>query len=167
MIRIRQNTSMNLRESSTSDSASRIETAATDESTTMNETSDTFDTQIIKALKISNYAILQRELNQLNKERQQTQLLREMQKIRAAKIAEFSDETSVILTNRTLIDEFQKKKLFKIVDSKKYKSTTQHDLNIFIRECNEMFEIRRNIYANDKDKILFARSFLEDVSTED
>ncbi len=166
MIRIRQNTSVNSRESSTFDSASRIETAATNESTTMNETSDTFDTQIIEASEISNYAILQRELNQLNRERQQTQLLREVQKIKAVKIVEFLDETFVTLTNRTLIDELQKKKLFKIVDSKKYKNTTQHDLNIFIRECNEMFEIRRNIYANDKDKILFARSFLEDISTE-
>ncbi len=69
MIRIRQDTSVNSRESSTFDSTSRIEIAATDKSTTMNETFDTFDTQIIEALKISNYAILQRELNQLNKER--------------------------------------------------------------------------------------------------
>ncbi len=69
MIRIRQDTSINSRESSTSDSASRIEVAATNESTTMNETSDTFDTQTIEASEISNYAILQRELNQLNKER--------------------------------------------------------------------------------------------------
>jgi hypothetical protein len=30
-----------------------------------------------------------------------------------------------------------------------------------------MFEIRRNIYANDKDKILFARSFFNDVSAKD
>ncbi len=86
MIRIRQNTSVNSRESLTSDSTSRIEAAATNESTTMNETFDTFDTQIIEASKISNYAILQRELNQLNKERQQTQLLREVQKIKAIKI---------------------------------------------------------------------------------
>jgi hypothetical protein len=70
MIRIRQNTSMNSRENSTFDSTSRIEAAATNESTTMNETSDTFDTQIIEASEISNYAILQRKLNQLNKERQ-------------------------------------------------------------------------------------------------
>ncbi len=155
---------MNSRESSKFDSASRIEAATTNESTTINETFDTFDTQIIEASEISNNAILQRELNQLNKEHQQTQLLREMQKIRAVKIVEFFDETDVTLTNRTLIDEFQKKKLFKIVDSKKYKSIIQHDFNIFIRECNEMFEIRKNIYANDKNKILFVRSFLEDIS---
>ncbi len=89
-----------------------------------------------------------------------------MQKIKIIKIVEFLDETFVILTNRTLIDELQKKKLFKIVDSKKYKNITQHNLNIFIREYNEMFEIRKNIYANDKNKILFARNFLEDVSIE-
>ncbi len=74
---------MKFRETSTSDSASRIETAATNKSTTMNETSDTFDTQTIEVSEISNYAILQRELHQLNKERQHTQLLREVQKIRA------------------------------------------------------------------------------------
>jgi hypothetical protein len=30
-----------------------------------------------------------------------------------------------------------------------------------------VFEVRRNTYANDKDKILFARSFLEGVPAED
>jgi hypothetical protein len=89
-----------------------------------------------------------------------------MQKIKTIKIVEFFDETFVTLTNRTLIDELQKKKLFKIIDSKKYKNIIQHDFNIFIRECNEMFKIRRNIYANDKNKILFAKSFFEDVSIE-
>ncbi len=99
MIRIKQITSMNSRENFTFDLISRIKIAAIDESTTMNEISDTFDTQIIETSKISNYAILQRELNQLNKERQQTQLFREMQKIRTIKIVEFSNETFVILTN--------------------------------------------------------------------
>jgi hypothetical protein len=64
-----------------------------------------------------------------------------MQKIKINKIVEFFDETFVILTNRTLIDEFQKKKLFKIVNLKKYKNITQYDLNIFIREYNERFQI--------------------------
>ncbi len=141
MIRIKQNTSVNSRESSTLDSTSRIEIATTNESTTMNEIFNTFDTQIIEVSKISNYAILQRELNQLNKKRQQTQLLCEMQKIRTIKIVEFFDETFVTLTNRTLINKLQKKKLFKIVDLKKYKNIIQHDFNIFIQECNEMFEI--------------------------
>ncbi len=51
------------------------------------------------------------------------------------------------------------------MNSKKYKNTTQHDLNIFIRECREIFEIRRHIYFDDKNKILFVKSFLESVST--
>jgi hypothetical protein len=88
-----------------------------------------------------------------------------MQRVRAVKIVEFFEETFAALTNRSEIDDLQKKKLFKIVNSEKYRDITQHDLNTFIRECNEIFEIRRNIYANDKDKILFARSFLDDVST--
>jgi hypothetical protein len=135
-------------------------------SITMNEAFDTFSTSIIEAFE-SNYAALQRELDQLNEERRRVELLREMQKTRAVKIAEFSEVIFATSTNRSEIDDLQKKKLFKIVNFKKYKSITQHDLNIFIRKCNEVFEIRRNIYANDKDKIFFARSFLDDVSTKD
>ncbi len=86
-----------------------------------------------------------------------------MQKIKTAKIAEFSEIIFEMSTNRNEIDDLQKKKLFKIVNFKKYKNITQHDLNIFIRECNEIFEIQRNIYANDKNKILFARYFFENV----
>jgi hypothetical protein len=51
------------------------------------------------------------------------------------------------------------------MNSKKYKNTTQHGFNIFIRECREIFEIRRHIYFDDKNKILFVKSFLESVST--
>jgi hypothetical protein len=132
-------------------------------SITMNEAFDTFNTSTVEAFE-PNYAALQRELDQLNEERRRVELLREMQKTKAVKTVEFSEVVFATSTNRNEIDDLQKKKLFKIVNSKKYKNITQHDLNIFIRECNEMFEIRRNIYANDKDKIFFARSFLDDVS---
>jgi hypothetical protein len=132
----------------------------------MNETFDTFSTSIVEAFE-SNYAALQRELDQLNEKRRRIELLREMQKTKAIKIVEFFEVIFATSTNCNKIDDFQKKKFFKIVNFKKYKSITQHDLNIFIRECNEMFEIRRNIYANDKDKIFFAKSFLDDVSAKD
>jgi ABC-type Mn2+/Zn2+ transport system ATPase subunit len=69
------------------------------------------------------------------------------------------------LINWIMIDEFQKKKFFKIMNSKKYKNTTQHDLNIFIRECRKIFKIRKHIYFNNKNKIFFVKSFLENVST--
>jgi hypothetical protein len=136
-------------------------------SVTINEAFDTFNTQTIEAFKASNYAVLQRKLDQLNEERRRIELLREMQKIRAVKIVEFFEIIFATTTNRSDIDDLQKKKFFKIVNFKKYKNITQHDLNIFIRKCNEMFEIRRNIYANDKDKILFAKSFFDDVSAKD
>jgi hypothetical protein len=136
-------------------------------SITMNEAFDTFSTQTIEAFETSNYAALQRKLDQLNEKRRRIELLHEMQKIRTIKIAEFSEVIFATTMNRSDIDDLQKKKFFKIVNFKKYKNIIQHDLNIFIRECNEMFEIRRNIYANDKDKILFAKSFLDDVSTKD
>jgi hypothetical protein len=51
------------------------------------------------------------------------------------------------------------------MNSKKYKNATQHDLNIFIRKCRKIFEIRRHIYFDDRNKILFVKSFLENVST--
>jgi hypothetical protein len=119
-------------------------------SITMNEIFDTFNTQTIEAFETSNYAALQRELDQLNEKRRRIELLREMQKIEAIKIAQFFEIIFATTTNRNDIDDLQKKKLFKIVNCKKYKNIIQHDLNIFIRECNEMFEIQRNIYANDK-----------------
>jgi hypothetical protein len=136
-------------------------------SITINEAFDTFNTQTIEAFEASNYAALQRELDQLNEKRRRIKLLREMQKIRAVKTAEFSEVVFAMSTNRSEIDDLQKKKFFKIVNFKKYKNITQHDLNIFIRECNEMFEIRRNFYANDKNKILFAKSVFDDVSAKD
>ncbi len=167
MIRTRQKTSTNFQRSSTSNFASQSETISMKKSITMNEAFDTFNTQTIEALETSNYAVLQRKLDQLNEERRRVEFLREMQKIKTIKTVEFSEIILATTMNRNDIDDFQKKKFFKIVNFKKYKNITQHDLNIFIRECNEMFEIRRNIYANDKDKILFARNFLDDVSTKD
>ncbi len=164
MIQIKQSTSTNFQRSSTSDLASQSETISLKKLVTMNETFDTFDTQTIEAFEISNYAALQQKLDQLNEKRRRVQLLRKMQRVKTIKIAEFFEEILAALTNRSEIDDLQKKKLFKIVNFKKYRNIIQHDLNIFILECNEIFEIRHNIYANDKDKILFAKSFLDDVS---
>ncbi len=64
-----------------------------------------------------------------------------------------------------MIDKCQKKKFFKIMNSKKYKNITQHDFNIFIRECRKIFKIHKHIYFDDKNKIFFVKSFFENVST--
>ncbi len=166
MIRTRQKTSMNSQRNLASSFASRDEIISMKKSITMNETFDTFNTSIVEAFE-SNYAVLQRKLDQLNEERRRVELLREMQKTKTVQNAEFFEVIFATSTNRNEIDDFQNKKFFKIVNFKKYKSITQHDLNIFIKKCNDMFKIRRNIYANDKDKILFAKSFLDDVSMKD
>jgi activator of 2-hydroxyglutaryl-CoA dehydratase len=136
----------------------------------MNQISNIFESQIMKAIEIStqqkfDYAILQVELNQLEQKRKRIELLKKIEKTKTIKIAEFSETQFAFSMNRIMIDEFQKKKLFKIMNSKKYKNTTQHNLNIFIRKCREIFEIRRHIYSDDKNKILFVKSFLENVST--
>jgi hypothetical protein len=124
----------------------------------------------MKAIKIStqqkfDYATLQVELNQFEQERERIELLKKIEKAKAIKIVEFLENKFVFLMNRIMIDELQKKKFFKIINSKKYKNTTQHDLNIFIRKCRKIFEIRKHIYSDDKNKILFVKSFLESVST--
>ncbi len=131
MIRTKQKMSTNSQRSSTSSFASQSETISMKKLITMNEIFDTFNTSIIEAFE-SNYVVLQRELNQLNEERRRIELLREMQKTKTIKIAEFFEVIFATLTNRNEIDDLQKKKLFKIVNFKKYKSITQHDLNIFI-----------------------------------
>jgi activator of 2-hydroxyglutaryl-CoA dehydratase len=136
----------------------------------MNQTSNIFESQIMRAIKVStqqkfDYATLQVELNQFEQKRERIELLKKVEKAKAIKIVEFFENKLASLMNRIMIDEFQKKKFFKIMNSKKYKNATQHDFNIFIRKCREIFEIRRHIYFDDKNKILFARSFLESVST--
>ncbi len=136
----------------------------------MNQTSNIFESQIMRAIEVStqqkfDYATLQIEFNQLEQKRKRVELLRKIEKTKAIKIVEFSEIQLASLMNRIMIDELQKKKFFKIMNSKKYKSTTQHDLNIFIRECRKIFEIRRHIYFDDKNKIFFVRNFLESVST--
>jgi hypothetical protein len=168
MIRTRQ-TAIENRENSLSKSISwLIETVS--KMKTMNQTSNIFESQIMRTIKVStqqkfDYAILQIELNQLEQKRKRIELLKKIEKTKTIKIAEFFEIQFVLLMNRIMIDEFQKKKFFKIMNSKKYKSTTQHDFNIFIRKCRKIFEICRHIYFDDKNKIFFVKSFLENVST--
>ncbi len=136
----------------------------------MNQTSNIFESQIMRTIEIStqqkfDYATLQVEFNQLEQKRKRIELLKKIEKTKAIKIVEFFETQLISLMNRIMIDELQKKKLFKIMNSKKYKSTTQHDLNIFIRKCRKIFEIRKHIYFDDKNKILFVKNFLENVST--
>jgi hypothetical protein len=85
---------------------------------TMNKAFDMFNTQTIETFEASSYAALQRKLDQLNEERRRVEFLREMQKIKTIKIAEFFKAVFATLTNRSEIDDFQKKKLFKIVNLK-------------------------------------------------
>jgi hypothetical protein len=168
MIRTRQ-TAIENRESSISESIFQL-IEAISEVKTMNQTSNIFENQILKAIEVStqqklDYVILQIEFNQFEQKRERIEFLRKMKKAKAIKIVEFSENIFVSLMNRIMIDELQKKKFFKIMNSKKYKNATQHDLNNFIQECLEIFEIRKHIYFDDKNKILFVKSFLESVST--
>jgi hypothetical protein len=164
-----QKTAIEDRKNSLSESIFRL-IEAVSKVKTMNQTLNIFESQIMRAIEVStqqkfDYATLQVELNQFEQKRKRVELLRKIEKTKTIKIAEFSEIQLVSLMNRIMIDELQKKKLFKIMNSKKYKNTTQHDLNIFIRECRKIFEIRRHIYFDDKNKIIFVKNFLESVST--
>jgi hypothetical protein len=168
MIQTRQ-TAIEDRENSLSESILRL-IEAVSKVKTMNQTSNIFENQIMKTIKVStqqkfDYAILQIEFNQFEQKRKRVELFKKIEKTKAIKTVEFSETQFASLMNRIMIDEFQKKKFFKIMNSKKYKNTTQHDLNIFIRECRKIFEIRKHIYFDDKNKILFVKSFFKSVST--
>jgi hypothetical protein len=168
MIRTRQTAIENRKNSLSESNFQLIE--AISKLKTMNQTSNIFESQIMRMIEVStqqkfDYAILQIELNQFEQKRERIELLKKIEKAKTIKIVEFFENKFVLLMNRIMIDELQKKKFFKITNSKKYKSATQHDLNTFIRECRKIFEIRQHIYFDDKNKILFVKDFLENVST--
>jgi hypothetical protein len=56
------------------------------------------------------YAILQVELNQFEQKRERVELLKKIEKTKAIKIVEFFENKLVLLMNRIMIDELQKKK---------------------------------------------------------
>jgi hypothetical protein len=137
---------------------------------TMNQTFNIFESQIMKAIKISmqqkfNYAILQIEFNQFKQKRKRIELFKKLKKQKRSKSLNFSRIKLFFWWIKSWLMNFQKEIFFKIMISKKYKNATQHDLNIFIRECRKIFEIRKHIYFDDKNKILFIKTFFENVST--
>jgi hypothetical protein len=56
----------------------------------------------------------------------------------------------MILPNRTLADERQNDFFWTKVDTKKYKGTTQRELNTFLRQLPEVFDVRHITFSNDK-----------------
>jgi hypothetical protein len=106
---------------------------------------------------------MMKELKIIKMKKERTLLRQKLEQARAKQIADFRIVITSIAFRVT--DVLQKKKLFKTIDFKKYKKINQHDLNIFIRECDVEYEFKFIIYANDKNKIFFAHEFLNDAST--
>jgi uncharacterized protein YlbG (UPF0298 family) len=119
---------------------------------TMNQTSNIFESQIMKAIKVStqqkfNYAILQVELNQFEQKLKRIELLKKIEKAKTINIVEFLENKFVLLMNRIMIDELQKKKFFKIMNSKNTKA--QHNtILIFSYENVEKFLKLANIFIS-------------------
>jgi hypothetical protein len=105
------------------------------------------------------------ELKVIKIEKRRVLLREELKQARTKKIVDFRIASAS--TIHRITDVLQREKLFKIVDLKKYKKINQHDLNIFIRECNDEFEIKFYIYAENKNRILFVQRYLSDTSTND
>jgi hypothetical protein len=71
---------------------------------TRNQTSNIFENQIMRTVKIStqqkfDYAILQVELNQFEQKRKEVELLKKIEKKKAIKIAEFFETQFAFLMN--------------------------------------------------------------------
>jgi activator of 2-hydroxyglutaryl-CoA dehydratase len=148
MIRTRQTAIENQENSLSKSIFQLIETVS--KRKTMNQISNIFESQIMKAIKVStqqkfDYATLQVELNQFEQKRKRIELLKKIEKTKAIKIAEFFENKFVFLMNRIMIDEFQKKKLFKIMNSKKYKNAHSTIL-ILLYENVERFLRFANIF---------------------
>jgi hypothetical protein len=105
---------------------------------------------------------MKRELALLREKKRLAHLRQKLEQIKIDKTLKFLIVTLSIRSRQE--NEFQKEKMFKIVDSKQYKSIKQHDLNIFVRECQRAFDIRFLIYALNKDKIFYAQKFLNNTS---
>ena len=74
---------------------------------------------------------------------------------------------SSIFFNQTIIKKsLMKKQFFLINNFKKYKNINQYEFNMFIRECVDVFEIRKIIYVNNLNKNFFAQLYLEDIFVE-
>ncbi len=79
----------------------------------MNQTSNIFKSQIMKAVKIStqqkfDYATLQVEFNQFEQKSERIELLKKIEKAKTIKIVEFFENKFVSLMNRIMINELQK-----------------------------------------------------------
>jgi hypothetical protein len=108
---------------------------------------------------------IMKELEIIKTEKRRALLREKLEQARIERTIDFRI-ASISITSR-IADMLQRKKLFKKIDSKKYKKINQHDLNIFTRECNDEFEIKFYIYAEDRNRILIAQRYLESISTND
>ena len=113
-------------------------------------------TSNLKRQKLNNLndAKIERELANLKRARVKTVKMKQLIKNREKLIRRFKLN---LLMN---LIQLNKKKLLKVRDFTSYKDSHQRELNVFIQECNEIFEICRLIYSDDVDKILYAKNML-------
>jgi hypothetical protein len=73
------------------------------------------------------------------------------------KIEKFQIE-SISINVRDLI--MKQKRYLNIIKSKMYKKNNSQKLNIFVRACHIVFDVRSMIYQNDVHRINFVKSLL-------
>jgi hypothetical protein len=79
------------------------------------------------------------------------------------KIEEFQNE-SISISVRDLI--MKQKKYLNIIKSEMYKKNKSQKLNIFVRACQIVFDVRSIIYQNDVHRINFVKSLLSNNVSE-
>lgn len=100
---------------------------------------------------------MQRELNEINAQRQRAQLITSLEKIRADRDVVFSIESlSKTFTIRSKeIDSLSLEKSFKTADPKTYTKTNQKNYEQFVRKFLRIFNQKFITYEKNTTKILY------------
>ena len=108
---------------------------------------------------------MQRELDEINAQRQRAQLATSLEKARADSDAGFPAEPlPTTLTIRPKeIDPLSLEKSFKTADPKTYTGTNQKDYEQFVRECLRTFNQKPITYERTQQRSCMGRIILEEL----
>ena len=112
---------------------------------------------------------MQRELDEINAQRQRAQLATSLEKARADRDAGFPAEhlpTTLTICPKE-IDLLSLEKLFKTADPKTYTGTNQKDYEQFVRECLRTFNQKPITYEKNTTKVLYGENYIGGTPADD
>ena len=112
---------------------------------------------------------MQRELDEINAQRQRAQLATSLEKARADRDAGFPAEPlPTTLTIRPKeIDPLSLEKSFKTADPKTYTGTNQKDYEQFVRGCLRTFNQKPITYERNTTKVLYGKNYIRGTPADD